>query len=114
MTAEEIDVMSRDLQIRVYQETGVKLTAIGIYSIDRNDKEAFAIRERIMSITGSHDWILETHGFHVDTKAKTMRFDIVLSFDIDRNEALETVCSEVREAYPEYEISIVPDVDMSD
>ena len=50
----------------------------------------------------------------MDTEAKKMRFDIVLSFDIDRNEALETVCSEVREVYPDYEINVVPDVDTSD
>ena len=114
MSAEDIDVMSRDLQIKVYQETGVKLTALGIYSVDTSDPEAYAIREKIMSITGSHDWILETHGFHVDTSAKTMRFDVVLSFDVDRAEALQTVCSEVAEAYPDYQLSIVPDVDTSD
>jgi len=43
-----------------------------------------------------------------------MRFDVVLSFDIDRREALETLYSEVCAAYPGYEVSIVPDIDASD
>ena len=114
MTAEDIDVFSRHIQVKVYEETGVKLTAVGIYSIDTSDTEAFAVREAVMKITASHDWVLETHGFHVDMKARKMRFDVVLSFDIDRREALETLYSEVCAAYPGYEVSIVPDIDASD
>ncbi|MBO7409487.1 MAG: cation transporter [Candidatus Methanomethylophilaceae archaeon] len=114
MSAEEIDVMSRDLQIKVFEETGVTLAALGIYSVDTNNPQTSAIRDRVMSITASHNWILETHGFHVDVAAKTMRFDIVLSFDIDRRVALETVYGEICEAYPDYKVSIIPDVDVSD
>ena len=62
----------------------------------------------------SHEWVLQTHGFHADIVNKTMRFDVVLSFGIDRAEALETVCSEVRAEFPDYELTVVPDVDVSD
>ncbi|AMK14044.1 cation diffusion facilitator family transporter [methanogenic archaeon mixed culture ISO4-G1] len=114
MRAEDIDVLSRKLQVKVLEETGITLTAIGIYSVDVSDPEVLAIRDRILEITSSHDWILEMHGFHVDTVEKTIRFDIVLSFDIDRKDALRTICSEIGEAYPEYRLSVVPDVDVSD
>ncbi len=114
MRAEDIDVLSRKLQVKVLEETGITLTAIGIYSVDVSDPEVLAIRDRILEITSSHDWILEMHGFHVDTVEKTIRFDIVLSFDIDRKDALDTVCSEIGAAYPEYRLSVVPDVDVSD
>ena len=54
------------------------------------------------------------HGFYVDTGKKTMRFDVVLSFDVDRKEALETLQREVRALYPDYNAMIVPDVDVTD
>ncbi len=54
------------------------------------------------------------HGFYADTEQKTLRFDVVMSFDVDRKEALETLCSEVTALYPEYEVLIVPDVDVAD
>ena len=37
-----------------------------------------------------------------------------MSFDVDRKEALETLYSEVTALYPEYEVLIVPDVDVAD
>jgi hypothetical protein len=54
------------------------------------------------------------HGFYVDSETKSIRFDVVLSFDIDRKEALETLHGEVAPMYPEYEVFITPDVDMTD
>ncbi len=114
MNAEDIDVLSRRLQVKVFEETGITLTAVGVYSVDLSDPEVRSIREKVLEITSSHDWILEMHGFHVDTVEKTIRFDIVLSFDIDRKDALDTVCSEIGAAYPEYRLSVVPDVDVSD
>ena len=43
-----------------------------------------------------------------------MRFDVVLSFDVDREEAAETLHSEVSSMYPDYEITVTPDVDVTD
>ena len=114
MTAEEIDVISRDLQVKVYRETGVTLTAVGVYSMNTTDPQAAAIRERVMEITASHEWVLQTHAFHVDTEGRRMRFDVVLSFDVDRAEAVSTLCSEVLAEFPGYDLTIAPDVDVSD
>ena len=114
MTAEEIDNISRRLQYRVYTETGVTLAAMGIYSVNQSDSAVMGIRDAVMAIGDSHEWVLEVHGFHADTEAKEIRFDMVLSFGIDRDEALKTVHDEVAERYPDYRIIIAPDVDISD
>ena len=45
---------------------------------------------------------------------KTIRFDVVVSFDADRKEAMETLRGEVAAAYPGYEVIIVPDADVAD
>ena len=62
----------------------------------------------------SHDWALQMHGFYADTEKKTIRFDTVVSFDVDRTEALTTLYEEVGALYPDYTLQIVPDVDMTD
>ena len=38
----------------------------------------------------------------------------VLAFGIDRGEAVETLCSEISAEYPDYTLSVTPDVDVSD
>lgn len=43
-----------------------------------------------------------------------MRFDVVISFDINPQEGLQTLYAEMKADYPEYRILIVPDVDISD
>lgn len=62
----------------------------------------------------SHDWALQMHGFYLDTEAKDMRFDVVMSFDIEHREGIEILYKEVGEAYPDYKLTIVPDIDITD
>ena len=114
MTVEEVDVLTRRVQYKVYQGTGVIMTGIGVYSYNTSNDEAAAIRNKVLETVLSHDWALQMHGFYVDTVEKTMRFDVVVSFDIERSEALSIMLKEVQELYPEYMIQIIPDVDITD
>ena len=43
-----------------------------------------------------------------------MRFDVVLNFEIDPQDALKILSDEMKEMYPDYTVEIVPDVDISD
>ena len=113
MTAEEIDILSRKLQMRVMEDTQVALTAIGVYSVD-NDPETVAMKERVRGLVMAHEWALEMHGFHLDKEKMIVRFDVVLSFGEARGEALEILVSEISKEYPEYRAAIVLDVDLSD
>ena len=114
MTADEIDALTRRLQERVYHETGVILTGIGVYSYNTQDPEIVQIRSTVQKTVLAHDWALQYHGFYVDTEQKTMRFDVVISFDVDRKQALTELYQEVQALYPDYQIQIVPDFDVSD
>ncbi len=114
MTADEIDALTRRLQERVYHETGVILTGIGVYSYNTQDPEIVQIRGTVQKTVLAHDWALQYHGFYVDTANKTMRFDVVISFDVDRKQALTELYQEVQALYPDYQIQIVPDFDVSD
>ena len=114
MTVEEVDVLTRRVQMKVFKETGVILTGVGVYSFNTSDDEASRIRNNIQSLVLNHEWALQMHGFFADTDEKTIRFDVVMSFDIDHGEGLDIICKEVKEAYPDYDIHIVPDIDITD
>lgn len=114
MSVEEVDRLTRRLQVRVFWETGVILTGVGVYSYNTTDTEAAAIRNEVQKTVLSHEWVLQMHAFYADTEQKTMRFDVVLSFEAERGEALSTLCQEVQALYPDYKIYIVPDADLAD
>jgi cation diffusion facilitator family transporter len=114
MTVEQVDELTRRVQAKVFNETGVILTGVGVYSYNTKNDEAAKIRNTIQKLVLSHDWALQFHGFYVDIKKKSLRFDVVMSFEIDPKDGLDTLYKEVREAYPDYDIYIAPDVDVSD
>lgn len=114
MSVDDVDRITRRIQTDVFKKTGVILTGIGVYSFNTSDDEAAKMRNAIQKTVMAHDWALQMHGFYADTEKKTIRFDVVVSFEVDRKEALETLCGEVKALYPEYDILIVPDVDIAD
>ena len=114
MTVDEVDVLTRKLEMNVYKETGIILTGVGVYSYNTSDTEVAHIRNDVQEMVMAHDWSLQMHGFYLDIEKHTMRFDAVLSFDIDPKEGIDIIKKEVAEAYPEYELNIIADVDIAD
>ena len=114
MTVDQVDQLTRRVQNRVYRETGVILTGVGVYSYNTTNAEAARIRNAVQEAVLSHPWALQLHGFYADTEKKTVRFDVVLSFDVERQEALSTLQKEVHGLYPDYAFQITPDVDVTD
>lgn len=112
MEVDEVDKLTRKLQYKIYNRTGIILIALGVYSYNTKDEEAGEIRKKIEREIMSHDWALQVHGFYVDTKNKTIRFDVVLSFDVERENAIKAIKREVSTLYPDYQVQIVPDIDL--
>ena len=113
MTVREVDRLTRKLEARVYRETGVIMTGVGLYSYNTGDSEAAKIQNDVQERVLAHDWALQLHGFYVDTETKEMTFDVVMSFDIRPREGLKILYEEMCKAYPDYKIVIAPDVDVS-
>ena len=111
MTVDKVDELTRRIQAKIYLNTGVILTGVGVYSYNTSDNETAKIRNAVQKIVLEHDWALQLHGFYADTENKTIRFDVVVSFDIDRAEALEILTKEVSSQFPGYSLQIVPDID---
>lgn len=111
MTVDEVDKLTRRVQTKIYLETGVILTGIGVYSFNTSDDESAKIRNTVQEIVMSHDWALQLHGFYADVENKSIRFDVVISFDVEKAEAVEILTKEVHAMFPAYELHIIPDID---
>ena len=114
LSVDDVDRITRRIQTDVYRRTGIILTGIGVYSHNTSNDEAAQMRNAVQKAVMTHDWALQMHGFYADTENKTLRFDVVLSFDVDRKEAVETLNKEIGGMYPEYKLTIIPDTDVSD
>lgn len=114
MTVEEVDTLTRRVQNKIYQETGVIMTAVGVYSYNTTSTVVADIRNKIQKIVMAHDWALQMHGFYIDEEKKEIRFDVVMSFDIKHRDGLEILHSELDPEFPGYTIYIAPDIDITD
>jgi len=113
MTTAQFDRLTRRAQNKIYAETGVILTGIGLYS--RNtDEETASLRERIAETVLAHDWALQMHGFYVDPEKNELRFDVVIKFGVPAHTCVETLRREVEAICAPYAVFINVDTDVSD
>ena len=112
-TVAQVDELTRNIENSVFHQTGIILTGVGVYAYNTSNQEAALIRNAIQKIVLAHDWALQMHGFYINTAKKNIQFDVVLSFDIERKKALQTLTREVQAAYPEYSLQIAMDVDIA-
>ncbi len=114
MTVDKVDKITRRIQINVFQKTGVILTGVGVYSFNTSNDEATQMRNAVQKTVLSHDWAMQVHGFYADTENKTVHFDVVVSFDIDRKQAYRILAEETQKLFPDYTVSLVLDADTAD
>lgn len=115
MTASQIDAMTRRVQERVYKEHAVMLVALGIYSVNTANDFSAQLQEKVRQYCMEEGGVLQIHGFYVDIEAKKISFDMVIEFRIeDRNSVIERIKKKIEAEYPEYEVYIALDIDISD
>ncbi len=114
MTVAEVDKLTRRMEAKVFEETGVILTGIGIYSYNTGNDWASRIHNQVQELVLRHDWALQMHGFYMDVTEQTLMFDVVLNFGVDAQQAVAELTKEVQEMVPGYTVAIVPDIDISD
>ncbi len=114
-SAGELDELLRQISVEVYKKHHVILTAIGVYSVNTKNDEAARMRDRIKEIVMANEYVLQMHGFYVNEEKKTIRFDVIVSFDAkDRNAVYEEICDKIAEMYPDYTLQIALDTDFSE
>jgi len=115
MTADEIDKIEREIQEKVLRENNVIMTSVGIYSRNTTNSRAANVRAKIIKMLRDHDYILQMHGFYFNEEEKRIQFDVIIDFDApDRLALYNHIVQEVREAYPDYEVNVALDVDLTD
>jgi cation diffusion facilitator family transporter len=114
-SADRLDRLIRDIQMEVYKKHQVVLTAIGVYSVNTKDEEVIRARKKVLEIAFSHPHVKQVHGFYLVKEEKSMRFDIVVSFDAaDRKALYEEVVADVQKAFPDYTLQVAMDTDFSE
>ena len=114
-TASELDELIRSITMKVYEEHQVILTAVGVYSVNTGENEAARMRDRIYEEVRAHQYVNQVHGFYVNEEKKTIRFDVVVSFDApDRRKVWAEVCEKMHQMYPDYTLMVAMDSDFSE
>ncbi len=98
-SASDLDLLIRNIQTTVYREHQVILTAIGVYSMNTTDEEAIEAQKKVREIVFSHEHVKQMHGFYYLKDEKTLRFDLVVSFDAkDRRQVFREAVADVQKA----------------
>ncbi|MCD8038774.1 MAG: cation diffusion facilitator family transporter [Lachnospiraceae bacterium] len=110
--ASELDKLIRAITLKVLAEHHVILAAIGVYSINTQDAHAIEVREKIMETALANEYITQVHGFYLEEDIKSIRFDLVVSFDAkNRKSVYNEVVDAIKALYPEYTFNIAMDTD---
>ena len=111
-SAEKIDDLTRKITEKVYKENDVILTAIGIYARNTKNDEAAKIQKNITEAVTNLEHVIQLHGFYLNNKKNTIRFDVLVSFDATDLEAMyNRIYNKVKALYPDFEYNIVLDKD---
>ena len=114
-SADQLDRLLREITMKVFHEQHVILTAIGVYSVNTKDEEVIQAKKRVEEIAFSHEYVRQMHGFYLIKDQKSMRFDIVISFDAkDRRAVYNEVLADVKKAFPGYELQVAMDTDYAE
>ena len=114
-SAGQLDQLIREISMKVFCEHHVILTAVGVYSVNTKDEESIRAREQVREIVFKHEYVRKIHGFYLLKEKKTLRFDIVISFDAkDRRAVYSEVVADVQKAFPDYELQVTMDTDFTE
>ena len=115
VTAATIDELTRQIQEKVYNKYGIAIATVGVYSMNTTDDKALRIKSDITRLVMSEEFVLQMHGFYLDEEKMLMLFDIIVDFDApDRMQVRDNILDKIKSKYPEYEVKITLDLDISD
>ena len=115
MTVGELDGLEREISKNVFIKHHLILTGISVYSMNMGDKEAVRVETGVRKILEAYPDVLQMHGFFLDKKDKTMKFDIIISYDAQNREQLyKEIMKKVAATFPEYTPQVQLDFDISD
>ncbi len=107
-----LDELTREIMTTVYQKHRVILTAVGVYSVNTRDPKVSGLRDEIRTMVLAHKDAKQIHGFYYSEKEKSVRFDVVISFEAEsRLAVLNEIKQELQKQYPDLTFSLAMDMD---
>ena len=114
-TIEKLDVLTRNISDKIYQDFNVKLMGIGIYASNTKDPAKAQARADASGIALSHEFVKGFHGFYKNDETKIISFDVVVNWKApDMNAVCDAVKTDVENKFPGFNVRVNLDVDMSD
>jgi len=114
-SAYRLDQLIREITMKVLAEHRVILTAIGVYAVNTKDENVIQAHRKVRDIVLAHENVRQMHGFYLLESQKTMRFDVVISFDAkDRKAVCQEVTDSVQKAFPDYQLQVTMDTDFAE
>jgi len=114
-SADRLDQLIREITMKVLAEHHVILTAIGVYSVNTKDENVMQAQRKVQEIVLAHEHVRQIHGFYLLEDRKTMRFDVVVSFDAkDRKAVCREVTERVQKEFPDYQLQVTMDTDFAE
>lgn len=112
MTAEEIHILTREIEYEVYKEFEIALT-LGIYAA--NDEGTYGeIKKTLEEIIKEYNEVLQIHGFYVD-KSDNVYFDLIFDFKAEDSEKIKNeIIDKLKDKYPNYKYNVIIDSDVTD
>ena len=113
LTAKEIQVIERNITMLLYEKYDVIMT-VGIYAENLSSEASRRIFESVTNVIKKYPHVLQTHGFYLDEKNKTINFDVVISFDDPQpDETIRKIKEETEFANQGYAVFVQYDRDFS-
>ena len=112
MTAEEIHILTREIEYLIYGEFGIALT-LGIYAAN-DGGEYGEIKRELGKILKDYKNVLQVHGFYVDKK-DNVYFDLIIDFEENNREQIKNeIVDKLKQRYPKYNYNVIIDSDITD
>ena len=114
-SADRLDRLIREITMKVLAKHHVILTAVGVYSVNTKDENVIEAYRKVRDIVLAHEHVKQIHGFYLTEDQKTMRFDVVVSFDAaDRKTVCREVTENVQKEFPDYRLQVTMDTDFAE
>lgn len=111
LTARDIQQLEREIAVLCYQKYHTVMT-VGIYAANSETELGRTTREKVYAITARYPQIIQTHGFFLDEKNKTVSVDIILDFEAADGDAVySAVKHDIEALLPDYQVIVVLDRD---
>ena len=115
ITAHRLDELQRAITRKVLEKTGVVMTGISVYAMNTQNEKISEMEDFARKTTLTHRNALQLHGFYVDEPEKRVTFDVVVGYEEkDRAGVIEEIRRAMKEKYPDYDIYVTLDYDISD